>query len=242
MKKLLEKSRSFIRLAKEKKSIAVVALLWILSIVAISEVWRTDAPAMEMRRVRMPAKAAVHMTSWIPLAKRDGIAVVTKKRKSITRTGIVKRASVQLTKKQASFVSNLGKYLKSVGESATVTSGARSPQHQLAIIKSKIHEVGATRQFPELKRATVQKTSTWMRAWEYLRARHVPVNAPASAGGEAETSNHIKGLAIDLIAGSLDHLRNLVLGFSHSIFAKKSSLQVASIAREPGCVHINLRG
>ena len=70
----------------------------------------------------------------------------------------------------------------------------------------------------------------------------VPVYAPNTAGGEASASNHIKGLAVDVISGSLDHLRNLVTDFSHSIFARKSPLQVASIAREPGCVHINLKG
>jgi len=242
MKKLLEKYKLFFRFAWEKKPILVVALLWILSIVAISEVWRTDAPAMEIHRVRMPARAVIHSTSWIPLTKYDGIPVVTKKKKSTGRAAIVKRAHVQLTKKQAAFVSHLGQYLRSVGESAVVTSGARSPEHQLGIIKSKIQEVGATRQFPELKRATVKKTSTWMRAWEYLRSRHVPVNAPASAGGEAATSNHIKGLAVDFIAGSLDRLKDLIWGFAHSSFAKKSPLQVASIAREPGCVHVNLKG
>jgi hypothetical protein len=241
MKKLLVKYKHFYRLAQEKKPIVAVGLLWILSIVAISEVWRTDAPAMEIRRVRLPAKPVVHTTAWIPLAKNDGIAVVSKK-KSTSKSGIVKRPQVQLTKKQAAFVTHFGQYLKSVGESAVVTSGARSPDHQLGIIKSRIREVGATKQFPELKRATVKKTSTWMRAWTYLRSLHVPVNAPASAGGEAATSNHIKGLAIDMISGSLDHLRDLVTGFAHSIFAKKSPLQVASIAREPGCVHVNLKG
>jgi hypothetical protein len=177
---------------------------------------------------------------WIALAKNDGIKTVAK-RASSTHSGIAKRAGVQLTKQQATFVSKFGAYLNSVGESAVVTSGARSPEHQLSIIKSKVREAGATRKFPKLARASVSRPSTWLAAWDWLRARHVPVNAPASAGGEAQASNHIKGLAVDMISGSLDHLRNLVLGFASSVYAMHSPLKVASIAREPGCVHVNLR-
>ncbi|SRR5579883_523028 len=177
--------------------------------------------------------------SWIALTKHDGIPVVGK-RTSTAKSGIVKRSGVQLTTKQAAFVSNFGKYLKSVGESAVVTSGARSPQHQLGIIKARVKSLGVTRKFPELKHATAQRSNTWLRAWEFLRARHVPVNAPSSAGGEAATSNHIKGLAVDVIGRSLDHIASLVRSFASSSFAHKAPLLVASIAREPGCVHINL--
>jgi hypothetical protein len=122
-----------------------------------------------------------------------------------------------------------------------VTSGARTPQHQLSIIKSKVREVGATRRFPELRRATVSKPGTWVRAWQYLRAMHVPVYAPKVAPGvSGEISNHTKGLAVDLISGSLDHLHEMVASFAHSSFAAMSPLRVVSIAREAGCVHINL--
>lgn len=179
-------------------------------------------------------------TQAISLAKNDGIKTVAKRASSV-HEGIAKRAGVQLTKNQASFVSKFGAYLRSIGESAVVTSGARSPQQQLSIIKSKVREFGATRLFPKLARASVAKTSTWLAAWGWLRARHVPVNAPASAGGEAEASNHIKGLAVDMISGSLDHLKQLVLGFASSSFANRAALHVASIAREAGCVHVNLR-
>jgi uncharacterized protein (DUF433 family) len=68
----------------------------------------------------------------------------------------------------------------------------------------------------------------------------VPVNAPTSADGIAAVSNHTKGLAIDFISGSLDHLASLVRQFSYSHLAMLSPLRVASIAREPGCVHVNL--
>jgi hypothetical protein len=48
-------------------------------------------------------------------------------------------------------------------------------------------------------------------------------------------------MAVDLISGSLDHLRSLVLAFANSSFAQHAALKVMSIAREPGCVHVNLR-
>ena len=213
--------------------------LWILSIVAVSETWRSEVPTIHFIQAQMPVHAVITPAEWIKLEKHDGISVVSHKRKA-ARAGIVKRAGVQLTKYQAGFVSKLGQYLRSVGEYAIVTSGARSPEHQLTIIKSKIHAMGATQKFPELRHATAKKSYTWLAAWQYLRTRHVPVNAPASAGGEASASNHIKGLAVDLISGSLDHLSHLILGFAHSSFALHSPLRVASIAREAGCVHINL--
>jgi hypothetical protein len=217
----------------------LVFILWGLSLVAISEGWRSEVPTVHLIQMKMPVHPVVVPAAWIPLSKHDGIAVVSHKRRS-AHSGIVKRAGVQLTKNQAGFVSKLGQYLKSMGEYAIVTSGARSPDHQLSIIKQKIRAIGAWGKFPQLRHAIVSRSSSWLAAWEYLRARHVPVNAPASAGGEASASNHIKGLAVDLISGSLDHLRSLILGFARSSFALRSPLSVASIAREPGCVHINL--
>ena len=194
------------------------------------------ATLLALIALQNPAQA-----TWIALAKHDGIPVVGKHRRG-AHSGVVKRAGVQLTKKQAAFVSKFGQFLKSVGESATVTSGARSPQHQLSIIKAKVSAAGAARKFPELRHATPARPSTWLRAWEFLRARHVPVYAPNSAGGEASASNHIKGLAVDFISGSLDHLASLVREFSHSRLGMLSPLHVVSIAREPGCVHVNLGG
>lgn len=174
----------------------------------------------------------------IPIAKRQGRSLV---HAPASRTGISKRKGVQLTAPQAKFVASLGKYLKSEGETALVTSGARTPQHQLAIIKSKVREVGAARRFPELRRASVSKPNTWLRAWQYLRAMHVPVYAPKlTPGVSGEISNHTKGLAVDLISGSLDHLHELISNFAHSSFAAMAPLRVVSIAREAGCVHINL--
>ena len=177
--------------------------------------------------------------AWLPIVQHDGIPVVAGRHRA-AHAGVAKRSGVELTKKQAIFASRFGQYLKSVGESAVITSGARSPEHQLAIIKERVRTLGATREFPELRRATPARPSTWLAAWDYLRARHVPVYAPNSAGGEASASNHIKGLAIDFISGSLDHLASMIRSFSHSRLAMLSPLHVASIAREPGCVHVNL--
>lgn len=178
--------------------------------------------------------------AWIALTRHDGIPVAGKRHRAVHSSGLVKRAGVQLTTKQAIFAQKFGQYLKSEGESAVITSGARSPEHQLSIIKAKVRSIGATRRFPELRHAIASRPSTWLRAWDYLRARHVPVNAPTSADGMAAVSNHTKGLAIDFISGSLDHLASLVRQFSYSHLAMLSPLRVASIAREPGCVHVNL--
>lgn len=221
MVKLSFKPRSLKALATEKPTVFRPVAILAIAFVVISGI------------------ASPSAASWIALTKHDGIPV-TSKRHRIARAALVKRPGVELTKKQATFASRFGEYLKSVGETAVITSGARSPSHQLSIIEAKVRSMGAARRFPELRHATASRPGSWLRAWDYLRSRHVPVYAPNSAGGEALASNHTKGLAIDFISGSLDHLASLIRSFSYSHLAMLSPLRVASIAREPGCVHVNL--
>ena len=215
--------------------------LWVMTVVAASGLYHGPAEAYaRTHRAKAHKKSAVHATTGFSAVKHDGIPTIGKAHGA--SSAIVKRPGVQLTAKQASFVSNFGAYLHSQGEHAVLTSGARTPQNQLSIIKEKIHEAGATSKFPQLRRATPAKSSTWLAAWNYLRARHVPVYAPAMVAGQVVTvSNHLRGLAVDFISGSLDKLSSLVMCFAHSSFAAHSALSVVSVAREPGCVHVNLQ-
>ena len=159
----------------------------------------------------------------------------------VQSTGISKNPDVVLTDAQAKFVKAFNDYLVERGEYAIVTSGKRTSDEQLGIIKERVEERGAGYKFPKLEEATVVDTKIWLKAWQWLRSRHVPVNAPAEVPGvDVRTSMHLKGLAIDFIASNLDHLRNWLTSFARSKYVGLSELQIAGIVREPGCVHVNL--
>jgi hypothetical protein len=155
---------------------------------------------------------------------------------------ITKNPEVTLTADQIDFEKNFGSYLGAIGQKVVVTSGERSPEGQLDLIKQRIEEHNATAQFPELSNATLADTSMWLKAWQWLRARHVPVNAPAEVEGvRVNVSNHLKGLAVDFIGPQgLDRLRSQIAGFQRSKFGRAAKLAVTAIVREPGCVHVNL--
>ncbi len=90
--------------------------------------------------------------SWIAITKHDGIPVVSKRQRA-DHPGLAKRSGVELTTRQDVFAQKFGRYLRSKGESATITSGARSPAHQLAIITSRVRSMDVSYKFPELRRA-----------------------------------------------------------------------------------------
>jgi hypothetical protein len=51
---------------------------------------------------------------------------------------------------------------------------------------------------------------------------------------------HLKGMAMDFIATSLDQLDKWFVDFSKSKYGKDAALRITGIVREPGCIHINL--
>ena len=172
---------------------------------------------------------------------QDEIPTTVERNVPISDVGISKNSEVNLTDAQAAFVKAFNDYLVSKGNYAIVTSGKRTSDQQLNIIKDRVEERGASSKFPRLEDATVADTKIWLKAWQWLRRKHVPVNAPAAVpGADVATSMHLKGLAIDFISSDLDRLRNWLASFAHSSYAKESKLQVAAIVREPGCVHVNL--
>jgi hypothetical protein len=178
-------------------------------------------------------------TSHVPQIGDDGIAITIQRNAPVDGYSIAKNPEVVLTDKQTEVVRAFADYLASKDEWAIVTSGKRTSESQLGIIKQRIEEKGAEKKFPKLEDADVADTKIWLAAWKWLRAKRVPVNAPAAVPG-ANVSMHLTGHAIDFISDDLDHLRSLVAGFMKSKFAKEADYQISAIVREPGCVHINV--
>ena len=186
-------------------------------------------------------KMAMPLNPPKPHSLQDEIPTTVERNVPVSDVGISKNSEVVLTDSQARFVKAFNDYLVDRGEYAIVTSGIRTGDGQLDIIKDRIEERGASSKFPKLEEATILDTKIWVKAWQWLRARHVPVNAPAEVPGvDVRPSMHLKGLAIDFISSNLDNLRSWLASFARSKYAKESDLEVASIVREPGCVHVNL--
>ncbi len=184
--------------------------------------------------------SAVSMADSVPQTK-DGIAITTRRDAPNQEIGISVNSEVTLTDQLAAVGKAFGKYLEAHDAWAVITSGKRTSEGQLDIIKERIVERGAEAKFPNLEDASVADWKTWLKAWQWLRRRHVPVNAPAAVpGADVRTSMHLEGRAMDLISDNLDHLRGMLADFSRSKFARNAPLHITAIVREPGCVHINL--
>jgi hypothetical protein len=170
-----------------------------------------------------------------------GIPLTVSPNVPVVDSGLSANQEVVLTDKQAALVRAFDEYLKAKDEFAIITSGKRTPESQLAIIKDRIMEHGVARKFAALAEATVADVRAWLPAWRWLVARRVPVNAPAAVPGtRVRTSAHLEGRAIDIISDDLDHLKGVVAAFMRSSYAKQADLKIASILREPGCLHLTL--
>lgn len=170
---------------------------------------------------------------------RNGIPITLTRGEPVDSNGLSMNSEVVLTDKLAEVAHAFDNYLNAHDEFAIITSGYRSPQTQLDIIKERIEEHNADSRFPKLDDATLADVHIWLRAWHWLARRHVPVNAPLAVNG-ANVSMHTKGQAMDFISDDLDHLRSMLANFEHSKYAKQAPMQITAIVREPGCVHINL--
>lgn len=203
-------------------------------------------PALAGLGSMMPSmpEAEILERPLVSIALRDGIPVGPSVNVGDLAVGLFKRGSVQLTKDQAEFTRRLSDYLSANNAGALITSGVRTSSGQLDIIKQRISERGMLRSFPGLSSARLQDTNVWSNAWEWLKSRHIPVNAPTdyiNGGGEKVSGSlHLHGLAIDLVANDLDGLKEALTNFANTSKSKRGALRIAAIVREPTCVHLSL--
>lgn len=162
---------------------------------------------------------------------------------SIGSGSLTARPGVILTKDLANFANGLSSFCSQHHLSVMITSGVRSGEGQLEIIKQKIAGAGMMHAFPGLMDATVQNRASWEPAWQWLKRQRFPVNPPADCvkqdGTEAGASLHVKGLALDVIGGNLDALTRALVRFASTPEAY-GPLRMTSLTRERDCVHIAL--
>ena len=172
----------------------------------------------------------------VSISSHDGIPLTA-------GAGLYKRQGVMLTDELADFARGLSLYFSRNHLQAMITSGVRTGDRQLDIIKQRIAAYGMTNAFPGLANATVADKGVWSPAWEWLKAHRVPVNPPADymddGGNIVGASLHLKGLAIDVVADNLDALKDAIIAYANSgRFA--GGLRISGLTRERDCVHIAL--
>jgi hypothetical protein len=196
-----------------------------------------ELPAIGATLLRDIPKSDVIYHPLVTVSLRDGIPVSA-------AAGIFKRPTVQLTRDLAVFAKSLSQYFAQNHMQAMITSGVRTGDRQLEIIKDRIQQYGMAADFPGIRSATVRDKNIWEPAWEWLKARHVPVNPPTDyideEGNKIGGSLHLKGLAVDLVSNNLDALKSAIASFTESKAAKSSPLQITGLVRERDCVHISL--
>ncbi len=184
----------------------------------------------------------VMLTPDVSISTHDGIPVYADGAEDF---GLLKRDNVQMTTSLAKFAQTLSKYFSVNKMQALITSGVRTSAKQLDIIKERIAEYGQLASFPDLKTASVADTAKWHSAWEWLKARHVPINPPADIANEDGSvvggSLHLKGLAMDVVSDDLGALKQAIeLYKTESEKTHTNGLHISGLVRERDCVHISL--
>ena len=153
------------------------------------------------------------------------------------------RPSVNLTPQMRQVLGALEPYMRRAGLRVWVTSGYRSPQHQLDIIRRAAIARGLQRTHPSIVNPTVENVDSWRDAWDELLHRHnFVVNPPVRVrsrirGAYYNPSPHIRGKAFDLAGAPLDRIAAAVRRY------QQDGGPISQILPEPvnNAVHIGLR-
>jgi hypothetical protein len=115
-------------------------------------------------------------------------------------------------------IRGLEPYFRKYRLKVQVTSGYRSPEHQLELIKKKAIKYGLDKKYPSLRTATVGDVESWRGAWdELLNVKGYIINPPVAArsflgerkGRTIPPSAHISKKAFDLSTGRAQDLERI---------------------------------
>ncbi len=178
----------------------------------------------------------------VPITNNDGLALTASSHIPAAPVGVSKRPEVRLTDNMAKLMKNIAKFMEKNNRYAIVTSGVRSGESQLALIKQRVEEKGGEKLHAGIFNATLKDSNVWAKAWRWLAAKRVPINPPADIvqNGRVvkKSSAHLKGEAIDLISPNLKDLHKMLQRYAASKEAKQSDVKIKGIVLEPYCVHI----
>ena len=192
-----------------------------------------SALANELPRGEVAPKLAISVSS------NDGLPL-----QASGSAGLYRRSTVLFTAPLAQFAQDLSQYLANNNMQAMVTSGFRTGDRQLELIKEEVARQGMISAFPALVGATVADRGAWLPAWQWLHARRIPIDPPADyvtdEGNQVGSSLHMKGMALDLVSDNLSALSQAVLDYANHHATGASGLHITAILRESRCVHLSL--
>lgn len=180
----------------------------------------------------------------VPITPNDGLALAAGSHIPASPRGVSKRSEVRLTDDMAELATKIDQFFAKRNKYVIMTSGVRSGESQLSLIKQRIVEKGGVKLHPNIKSASMQDTTVWVKAWNWLRAKRVPINPPGDirqAGRIVrKSSDHLKGKAMDFISPNLKDLHKMLTQFAASKEAKQLDIKIRAVVLEPYCVHIAL--
>lgn len=170
---------------------------------------------------------------------------------------LIVRPGVILTETIDPVIAGLDPYFE--GRHAYVTSGLRTKEHQLDIIKQYAKLKGVAKEFPAVVTATLDAKTfyrekavyAWQPAWSRLLERGVIINPPVAAsplfdyirngvnrkGVIIMPSPHMRGTAFD-IGGGVDGVEDERLIIALAI-GKVAGLASVLVERENNAIHVN---
>jgi hypothetical protein len=142
----------------------------------------------------------------------------------------------------AALAQSISNFIQKNNRYAIITSGVRSGESQLDLIKQRVEEKGGEKLHAGIFNATLKDSTIWAKAWRWLANKHVPINPPADIVENGRvvkrSSDHLKGHAIDFISPNLKDLHSMLTRYAASKEAKQQNLRIRAVVLEPYCVHI----
>ena len=161
---------------------------------------------------------------------------------SISTSFIAIRSGVKLTQEIEKVVRELDAYFRTANLPVTLTSGYRTPEDQLRIIRDQSIRRGISRKYPSIKTATVDNVASWLDAWDELlnREKYI-VNPPKDAcsritGKCYQPSPHTRGVAFDLSGANLDSIAGVVRDYCR----RGGAISQILVERTNNAVHVGV--
>jgi hypothetical protein len=198
-----------------------------------------EAVARWQTKQGLPADGVIGPNTWARM--RLALGLGTNGQSSGSYIQLNPRA--RLTAPIARAVGQLEPYFRNANLPVRLTSGYRSPQDQLELIKGKAIKYGLDKKYPSIQTATVDDVESWHSAWDELLHNYGYItNPPVSAvsritGKRYGASPHSTGKAFDLSGADLNRIAAVVQRY------KKDGGSIGQIRIEPvnHAVHIGIQ-
>ncbi|RZL87349.1 MAG: hypothetical protein EOP82_26505 [Variovorax sp.] len=164
---------------------------------------------------------------------------------SISTSFITIASGARLTPQIEAVVKALDAHFRSANLKVMLSSGYRSPQDQLRLIREQAIKRGLDRLYPSITTATVENGESWIGAWDDLLHRQkyiinppVPTESRIVPGKTYGASPHSTGLAFDLSRADLDRIAGVVRGYCQ----QGGPIRQILVERRNGAVHVGIDG